>query len=407
MATLTEHDYHDLLGVLYSVNCCKDADSFLGVLMPSLVQLFKCECVTFHLVKGYPWHIKMVESRAFKTGEHDLCEDKVFPALYTSGLYQKSPLLKQALTSSNTVLKIGESISFKDWEASDLYNDFILPQNLYRELFMTLRWKNRLDGMITLWRSRKQPDYQPEDISRAQILAPHLTVAMRNISTVARVNNWNEQISPLEEGENEGFILMNQRLKPIFFNSKAWHLCWQINSNPRSIPTISFGREFPIPEAVIGDCLELLDQLNIDEAPVLWPKARVIISPGNLKVFLVTSLIWKSDQAGAKPSFIVTLKELVDDHEQSANLKNRCNLSKRELEIIYYIVKGLSQGEIADKLFISKLTVHTHVKNIYRKLGAKNRIELYRYVQAPNWPWLSSTGQLSKDTPGPEVASFE
>jgi DNA-binding NarL/FixJ family response regulator len=80
------------------------------------------------------------------------------------------------------------------------------------------------------------------------------------------------------------------------------------------------------------------------------------------------------------------LKELADDHEQDGNLQHRCNLSKRELEIVYYIVKGLSYGEIADKLYISKLTVHTHVKNIYRKLGAKNRVELYRYVQAPDWP---------------------
>jgi hypothetical protein len=189
-------------------------------------------------------------------------------------------------------LKIGESISFKDWEASDLYNHFILPQYLYREMFMTLRSKNRLDGMITLWRARKQPDYQTEDISRAEMLAPHLTVAMRNISTVARVNNWQKQLSPLEEVENEGLLLLDHRLRPIFFNSKARQLCWQLNSNSQSIPVISSESEFPIPEAVIGDCFELLDQLKVDEAPFLWPKARVIISPGNLKVRMESSLIW-------------------------------------------------------------------------------------------------------------------
>jgi DNA-binding CsgD family transcriptional regulator len=252
-------------------------------------------------------------------------------------------------------------------------------------MFMTLRWKNRLDGMITLWRARKQPDYQTEDISRAEMLAPHLTVAMRNISTVARVNNWQKQLSPLEEVENEGLLLLNHRLKPIFFNSKARQLCCQLNSNMQSIPVISAESEFPIPEAILGDCLELIDQLKVDEAPVLWPKARVIILPTNLKVRLESSLIWKSGQASSKPSFIVTLKELADDHEQGINLQTRCNLSKREMEIIYYIVKGLTYGEIAERLYISKLTVHTHVKNIYRKLGAKNRIELYRYVQAPNW----------------------
>jgi DNA-binding NarL/FixJ family response regulator len=29
--------------------------------------------------------------------------------------------------------------------------------------------------------------------------------------------------------------------------------------------------------------------------------------------------------------------------------------------------------------------VHTHVKNIYRKLGVRNKIELYRRIQSLNW----------------------
>ncbi|MCJ7653978.1 MAG: LuxR C-terminal-related transcriptional regulator, partial [Dehalococcoidia bacterium] len=48
--------------------------------------------------------------------------------------------------------------------------------------------------------------------------------------------------------------------------------------------------------------------------------------------------------------------------------------------VIYYLISGLSDDEIAKRLYISKLTVHTHIKNIYRKLGTKSRIELYRRV---------------------------
>ncbi len=392
MSTLTENDYRDLLDALYSVSCCEDAESFLNVLMRSLVQIFKCECVTFHLARGYSWQTKIVESRSFKADGQNLSEDKVFPALYTAGLYQKSPLLKEALSSSKNVLRIGESISFKDWEATDLYNDFILPQNLYRELFMTLRRNNRIDGMITLWRSRKQPDYQTEDISRAGILAPHLAIAMRNVSRVARVNNWQKQLTHLEEVENEGLILLDHRLRAVFFNSKAQELCCQLNPDSESHPVVPSESEFPIPAVVIDDCLELLDRLKVEEQPVLWPKSRVIISLNGLKVRLESSLIWQSVQAAAKPSFIITLKELAEDYEEGTSLQSRFNLSKRELEIIYYIVKGLSDSEIADKLFISRLTVQTHIKNIYRKLGAKNRIELYRYIQAPAW---TSVGQTS------------
>lgn len=48
-------------------------------------------------------------------------------------------------------------------------------------------------------------------------------------------------------------------------------------------------------------------------------------------------------------------------------------LSKRELEVLDLINLGLSNQEIAEKLFISLSTVKTHTSNLYSKLGVKNR----------------------------------
>jgi DNA-binding NarL/FixJ family response regulator len=46
-------------------------------------------------------------------------------------------------------------------------------------------------------------------------------------------------------------------------------------------------------------------------------------------------------------------------------------LSKREIIILIEVVKGLTNQEIADKLFLSIHTVMTHRKNITKKLGIK------------------------------------
>ena len=48
-------------------------------------------------------------------------------------------------------------------------------------------------------------------------------------------------------------------------------------------------------------------------------------------------------------------------------------LTKSELCVLELIVQGLSNEEIAQKLFISKHTVKAHVGNIIKKLDAKNR----------------------------------
>ena len=53
----------------------------------------------------------------------------------------------------------------------------------------------------------------------------------------------------------------------------------------------------------------------------------------------------------------------------------RLGISKREYEVLELIAQGLSNQEIADKLFVSTSTVKTHISNIYSKLDARRRTE--------------------------------
>jgi DNA-binding NarL/FixJ family response regulator len=55
-------------------------------------------------------------------------------------------------------------------------------------------------------------------------------------------------------------------------------------------------------------------------------------------------------------------------------------LSDRELTILQALQSGLSNNEIAERLFITEQTVKFHLTNIYRKLGVNNRTEAVRYA---------------------------
>lgn len=57
-------------------------------------------------------------------------------------------------------------------------------------------------------------------------------------------------------------------------------------------------------------------------------------------------------------------------------LKSKYNISKREMEVIQQICDGLSNKEIAEKLFISIDTVKDHNSRIFQKTGVKNRTQL-------------------------------
>ena len=55
-------------------------------------------------------------------------------------------------------------------------------------------------------------------------------------------------------------------------------------------------------------------------------------------------------------------------------------LSSREMEMIHFISKGLTDKEIADKLKISIHTTKTHRKRIISKLGLKNTAALVKFA---------------------------
>jgi DNA-binding NarL/FixJ family response regulator len=50
-------------------------------------------------------------------------------------------------------------------------------------------------------------------------------------------------------------------------------------------------------------------------------------------------------------------------------------LTQREIDILRLIAKGLSNGEAADVLGLSRATVRTHLEHIYDKLDVTNRVE--------------------------------
>jgi len=54
---------------------------------------------------------------------------------------------------------------------------------------------------------------------------------------------------------------------------------------------------------------------------------------------------------------------------------NDLGITKRELEILELISQGLSNREIAEKLFVSENTVKTHSSRLFEKLSAKRRTQ--------------------------------
>ncbi len=59
------------------------------------------------------------------------------------------------------------------------------------------------------------------------------------------------------------------------------------------------------------------------------------------------------------------------------------SLTGREAEVLGWVARGKTNAEIAAALFISPLTVRTHLEHIFEKLGVRTRTAAAAYARAP------------------------
>jgi len=149
------------------------------------------------------------------------------------------------------------------------------------------------------------------------------------------------------------------------------------------------------PDVIIMD-INLADKSGIDlcaEVKRVYPGTFIL----GLSTFNQQSFIRKMMDNGASGYVLknVTREELVEaittivkgklylSHEAARSLRSNEEpglpvLTRREKEVLTLIADGMTNNEVAEKLFISTTTVDTHRKSLLSKLNAKNTASLVR-----------------------------
>ena len=122
-------------------------------------------------------------------------------------------------------------------------------------------------------------------------------------------------------------------------------------------------------------------------AVLKWTEYRYLVIEHSIEIYggLIAATfavlgIWLGLKLTGRPERIV-LKEVrvpvpagepfLLDEKKRENL----GITPRELEILELIAQGMSNREIAGKLFLSENTVKTHSSRVFDKLGAKRRTQ--------------------------------
>ena len=130
-------------------------------------------------------------------------------------------------------------------------------------------------------------------------------------------------------------------------------------------PAVRFGRENGLARTFLDEADFvglLLSELTLQHD-----------SPSGANVSYVTLLIASISQGGSSPS--------IPDEPAAAGI-----LSAREIEILDYITRGLTNKEVARALRIAPETVKWHLKHIYEKLEVSSRIQAVHKIASAGHP---------------------
>jgi DNA-binding CsgD family transcriptional regulator len=130
-----------------------------------------------------------------------------------------------------------------------------------------------------------------------------------------------------------------------------------------------------------GLCLALLLFL------LKWLELRYVVINHSFEIYagaiavIFTALgIWLALKLTKPKTSTIVIEKPVFIQKEEAFILNireveRLGLSSRELEVLTLLAEGLSNQEIAQRLFVSLNTIKTHTSNIFEKLAVKRRMQ--------------------------------
>jgi LuxR family maltose regulon positive regulatory protein len=129
---------------------------------------------------------------------------------------------------------------------------------------------------------------------------------------------------------------------------------------------------------------------DTDQAMTALERALTLAEPGGwIRIFIdegppMARLLYEALKRDISPEYINRLLAAfpISEPEQNDPAKSQPPksglvepLSEREIEVLQFLAEGLTNREIADRLYLSLNTVKVHTRNIYGKLDVHNRTQ--------------------------------
>jgi DNA-binding CsgD family transcriptional regulator len=305
-----------------------------------------------------------------------------FP-MYRDYYFRKNPFDPVNMGSfAGTSVSMEQLVPYNDFRKTEYYNDFIKPQNIRRQMVVYIRVNNKLTSLICTHRFNNRR-FNEEDLAAGNIVSSHLSAAFERIHMIEEIRRKGSFFQMIFDSTDVGIAALDLGKKLLLINRKGISICEGMKKEAISKNEL-YNVESVIPPPVLNDCeavekcVKNDQKVGIDSFPI---RERIMAISSFEKCLFRSRIVNRSLTDFNHPLFLITM-EILPEHPKINDraVKGECNLTKRETEIVSYILKGYRNAEIADSLFISEGTVKNHLRNIFEKAKVRNRTGLIHKV---------------------------
>jgi DNA-binding CsgD family transcriptional regulator len=373
MELLRSQDFKDILSIMRVASSYLDKDIFRQKLLDSFLRIFHMENSIFFLADE---NSKLTDFM----GENI---DEKYIRDFVNYYHRDDPFrLIQGRFHGSRIISLENLVSYSSFLDTEYYNDFLRPQKIYYKTVIYLKSRTELLGIIGLFRPKGVGNFSEKDLRMMKILTPYLCQALKNMEVFRRIRLENSIFKMVDQDSFSGLIILNDSMGLVYVNKWAKDFCKILagDHNGHREPSNGEGSYPFIPYLITKDCYHLREQLKNNSFDIIpLPICRILKLSEYRKYSLYSQILTKQMSTANRVFYMVKIDELT--HEVNLNigaLERDFGLTKREIEILVNIFNGLKNAEIAEKLFISEITVKKHLQHIFEKIGISSRTALIR-----------------------------
>lgn len=363
MEGLLPRDYDTILRITKVANTDLELGTLRRRVLEELQKAFHANILTFFLADSK----KRLSHPVLKDGDPAMCQK------YLDYYHQFDPMSPNRNPNVRKgVLCYTDITPYSEFIKTEYYNDFLIPQPIHFGMFLYLTSPAGLLGRISIFRPKRNPNFSERELRMAKLFVPHLSFALENAKLYKQVKEERDFFKIIDECSFYGILILNDRIKPIFINQKAMEFIGSLKDK-----AILLSDSFFPPMEVQKDCLELVEAIKRGEIIPL-PKNRVVSFSPQHHFSFRSQVIHKNFGIKCQTLLMISIEKLNEIKVNEEALQEIHQLTAREAEIVGCVVEGLTNAEIAGRLFISEVTVKKHIQNIFEKMGVNNRATLIR-----------------------------